>query len=338
MPHIVACRERFWKVIYDTLYFGSAQDGVPPEFCTTLAPGLGMAYRLFNHDCFPPFSNMATAGQLPNDNSFRLTELGLRVDMDGPIAPDMLRSWLRAMSLNVFVDGKLYGEIPPGGYYPPGMTESLDTFLGKSADDDETPQHWADARLDALHVPVLYPSDGGYVIGGRGLLDIQVELRGGRVTFEESNGGRSWIDITRSVENLGATNKLGWAHFDEPGYGVATYKLRCNCTSNLLRVRWYPTESENSIKLTVMAHVNSERALRRPELFQEEPEPPWMRGGFCRFVPIKPSINFLPRQSFHAEMLFSGVGARALSAAHADGLLHGEVAVLLGGQLVRDIH
>ena len=349
MPKIVGAKERMWKVLYDTIAFSNA----PPEH---LIPTFhaGGCHRLFVRAARAHYSN-AERGAMPAGESFRLTEFGLRADLDGPIADDMLRALLRSMTAQLYVGDKRCFDIPPGGFYPPGMTRTVANFVECTertdrdtdgikikplvthhADHDESAQLWASETGTPLGTHVFFPNSAGVEIGSRERLDMQLRVAGGRVTFEQSNNGTDWTDVTRSVVDRGAEDAKGNDWFGSSLGGsapLAGYALYYHCTAQFFRARYWPSAEQNAIRLDVLARggevtVNNDL---------DDSEPPWLRGGYCRFVPVRPTILLPSYQHFWVELTFDGPAARTLEKAHAEGLLRGELAVLLGGVLTRDL-
>jgi hypothetical protein len=343
MPKLVGVKERMWKVLYDTIAFSDA----PPEH---LIPTFraGSCHNLFGRAKRVHYSNIEGNG-LSSGASFRLGEFGLRADLDGPIAEDMLHALLRSTTVQLFVGERECFAIPPGGFYPPGMTETVANFVeyternnrdiagdeikplvARHTDHDESAQLWA-AEANALPgVYMFFPSSTGVEIGSRERLDMQLHARGGRVTFEQSNNGEDWLDVTRSVVDRGAEDTKG-----NEWYGGLPYKfaLFYHCTAKFFRASWLPTNPESAIRLDVLTR-GGELVLNND---LDDLEPPWLRGGYCRFVPVRPTVTLTCFQHFRVELTFDGPAARTLEKAHAEGLLRGELAVLLGGVYTRDI-
>lgn len=352
MAHIVGAREKLWHVLYDTICFG---EGFPPERTRTLTN----SQRLFAQTGFDGhYSNCYCAGQMPAGQSFKLTELGLRVDMDGPIADDMLHAMLRALQLKLIVGNKECVTIPPGGFYPPGMTETVAGFLARSEkhraemeqeegvsieplvrrceDRDESAEVWA----NDLNVPgcghMFFPSEHGYEVGSRNEISIQLRLMNGQVWFEQSNDGEDWLGITPALIDLARGGPLGL--YDDSEIKsiegeVRDFLLACDCRARYLRGRWEPKSETNVLQVRALARG---RDVLLPS-DHDDVEPPWLRGGFCRFVPVRPGITLLSHQNFYVELTFGGAGSRRMEAAAREELLRGEVSVLLGGVLIRDI-
>jgi hypothetical protein len=208
-------KERRWRVFWDTVYFDEAS--MPRQGYTKLDVRAG-PFRMFT-DCYDgsPKTNCYCAGYFPAGYGFSVTEIGVRADLDGPCAEDALHAVLRSMQLELYVGNKECATIPPGGFYPPGLTINRDTLLAVDADRSAT-------------------SDG------------------------------------------------------LPSAPLAL-----------------------------------------------EPAPPWLHGGFCRLLPIKPAITIVPQQNYHVLLRFDGSGLRLLKSLQAEGLLRGELAVLLNGLELRDI-
>jgi hypothetical protein len=203
------------QVFYDTVYFDEV--ALPNVACPLVRPDEQRRMFATSPDGGPR-TNFYGNGCLPAGQSFRLTEFGVRADLDGPVADDMKHAVLRALSLKLVAGNKEVLEVPPGGFYPPGMTMSVEA--------------WS-------------------------------------------------TSIGKRIEDAAGPIK--------------------------------PLESH-----------------------EEEAEPPWLRGGFCRFVPVRLQITLSPFVHFYVELAFVGAAQRMLIAAQREGLLRGELAVLLGGVLTRD--
>jgi hypothetical protein len=290
-----------WKVLYDTAAFSDApREHLIPTFRA------GNSHNLFGHIERPHYTNVGCY-QIPPAAFFRLTEFGLRADLDGPLADDMLRALLRSMTARLLVGERECFAVPPGGFYPPGMTKTVDSFVaGTESNDrdadgvrikplvthdtgqDESAQLWADDLGTPLESIMYYPSAAGAVIDSRTQLTLQLRARGGKVTFEQSNDGKDWCDVTPAVadQTVDAVYAKGHEWFGGELFGggerLSTFCLFYRCMARFFRVRWHPTGDEwNKIELSVLSRGEG-RALNND---LEDPEPSWLRGGFCRFIP-----------------------------------------------------
>jgi hypothetical protein len=108
-PCSSARAEAVGRVLYDTLEFADLH--FEPRRCS--------AYRLFVASSFrPDKSNMDCAGMLPGENTMLVMTVGVRIDLDGPIAEDMLHTILRGSVVQLIVGLKEYVHLPLALLYP----------------------------------------------------------------------------------------------------------------------------------------------------------------------------------------------------------------------------
>jgi hypothetical protein len=126
--------------------------------------------------------------------------------------------------------------------------------VNTTADDrDEAAQPVANDTLAAI-TPVYYPSSAGLEIGNRPWLTIQIGIRDGTLTFESSNDGASWADVTKMIvdRNLGYG---GFASWISPDVATVYYQLEVMCGARYLRALWTPADATSIVIIYVMARA-----------------------------------------------------------------------------------
>ncbi|MFA4974820.1 MAG: hypothetical protein WC683_19640 [bacterium] len=124
-----------------------------------------------------------------------------------------------------------------------------------TADDrDESAQVWANETLAAV-TPVYYPSSSGQEIGNRPWLTIQIGIRDGTLTFESSNDGTAWTDVTRMVVDRGQGGG-GYASWIEVADAATVYyQLELTVGARYVRALWTPDDATSTIIINVMARA-----------------------------------------------------------------------------------
>ncbi|MCK9355574.1 MAG: hypothetical protein M0R22_00265 [Dehalococcoidia bacterium] len=118
---------------------------------------------------------------------------------------------------------------------------------------DESAQPWANETLAAA-TAVYYPSSSGAEIGNRPWLTFQVGIRHGTLTFESSNDGTSWTDVTKTVIDRGQGGG-GYASWVEPDAATVYYQLELVAGARYVRALWTPTDATSIIIIYVMARA-----------------------------------------------------------------------------------
>lgn len=350
MANFFSARERRWNVIYDTM--GLHPDSVPshvPSFSSLMTEhrffGTGHMHLHYQNVCH---------GTVPADRLFRVYGLGLRANLKGPAAGDMLRMLLQSAKLALHVGDREIVTVPPGALVPPGL--GVDALrlthavpVGETndfvCDDfDEQGSTWANARIvegDPL-CAYYFPSAAGWPVGSRKVLDIQLELYDGEVVVEESNddheacGAGGWPPVyVDDLTNGMRRNRVLACTRDH----VKTVKLRHTSTAERVRLRWVPS----GIGATIKANVITCNAMLFSPSFASPDPPPLevlpeaLSGSFCRVMPVRPGITLPSFQNFNVLLSLDGSDLPQLRQAHEEGLLRGELSVLMPGIELRTI-
>jgi hypothetical protein len=235
-------QERRGHVLYDTLDLGEAR--FTPEKCASYRLFCGGSYR-------PDKCNLDSAGALPcGSHSMVVTTLGVRVDLNGPAAEDMLHIILRTGVAQLHLGGREY-----------------------------------------VHLPLarLYPNSGDSVAP----IVLSSEEHGGSVPSGIPTGGPYRTHQEEVLAQAGPA-LLPTVH-------------------GAIEVEALPDELD---------------PLGRPS---------WLRGGYCRFAFVVPSVRIEPMMNFRVDVGFGPYGCGVLQSAKDNGLLRGELVVYLGGVYMRDI-
>lgn len=334
MAHAVSARERLEQVLFDTI--GMQQDDVPPHVAHW--PGMPSYIRLFNGGSGDGNYSNVVHGSMPANVSFKILGLGLRLNLKGPVADDMCSLLLQSLRIELQCGDKSMLGLPPGTFVPPGLGTSIEAVLRNAAalDFDEQPSLWANHTAAVLggEPVIFFPSDQGYPVGSRKVLDIQLSLVQGEVQVEESNDGETWPPVYVHDSSYNAV--INRCHASD-GMASQEFKLRHVCTAERVRLKWRPFAVGARIKAHVLAcNAACVAVASVPDDF-EKSIPARVRGGFCRVMPISPAITLWPHYHFVVGLSLVGRDAQALARAHEEGLLRGELSVLLPGQMMRDI-
>jgi hypothetical protein len=128
--------------------------------------------------------------------------------------------------------------------------------VNTTADDrDEAAQTWANDTLAAA-TAVYYPSSAGQEIGNRTWLTIQIGIRDGTLTFESSNDGTNWNDVTKMVidRSQGGGNYVSWI---SPDVATVYYQLEVNVGARYFRALWTPADATSIVIINVMARAEA---------------------------------------------------------------------------------
>lgn len=101
-------QESLGSVVYDTLDFDECFN---PH----------ATYKLFCRGYRPGKCNLDLPGEFPGHITFDLLSLGVRVDIDGAAADDMLHLVLRSAHVTLYVGQKEWVHLPLALLYPPGI-------------------------------------------------------------------------------------------------------------------------------------------------------------------------------------------------------------------------
>jgi hypothetical protein len=124
-----------------------------------------------------------------------------------------------------------------------------------TADDrDESAQVWANETLAAV-TEVYYPSSAGAEIGNRPWLTIQIGIRDGTLTFQSSNDGTTWTDVTKMVVDRGQGGGGYASWVDTADAAVVTYQLELVAGARYVRALWTPDDATSTIQLFVTARA-----------------------------------------------------------------------------------
>ncbi|MFA4974537.1 MAG: hypothetical protein WC683_18170 [bacterium] len=123
-----------------------------------------------------------------------------------------------------------------------------------TADDrDESAQVWANETLAAADA-VYYPSSSGYEIGNRPWLTIQIGIRDGTLTFQSSNEGTNWTDVTKMVVDRGQGGG-GYASWISPDVATVYYQLEVTCGARYFRALWTPADATSIVIINAMTRA-----------------------------------------------------------------------------------
>jgi hypothetical protein len=244
--------EHVGKVLYDTLEFSDSR--FEPKKCAS--------YRLFCDGSFrPDKSNMDCPGMLPEENTMLVMTVGVRIDLDGPVAEDMLHTILRGSVVQLIVGMKEYVHLPLALFYP----------------------------TSGMSVPPLV-------------------MRTTQVAAGRGPGGGEPEPVAHEHE-----------------YGLGPYRSWQEQAVELAGPPLLPTVHG---AVEVEAGPGELDALGRPS---------WLRGGFCRFAFIVPSVTIRARENFCATWEIGPIGQPILQNVKDSGLLKGELVVYLGGVYSRSL-
>jgi hypothetical protein len=159
----------------------------------------------------------------------------------GTVADSDMVHLVADLSRRLYVRGAAYDEVSGADR---GAVNTI------SDDRDESMQTWAATTDDATD-PDYFPSSSGYEVGNRKWLTFQLGIRDGVVTFESSNDGSVWTDITVMVKDRG-TGLGGYASWSEPDAATVYYQLELVVGSRYVRAKWNPNNATSIIYLYTM--------------------------------------------------------------------------------------
>lgn len=194
----------------------------------------------------------------------------LRVDVLGNVAHDAAdagapvkigfraeQTLITAVADGDRVDGvaDLYGrQVVRDGIAADEVTGANRGAVNTTADDRDESHQVIASQVDDATDPDYFPSSSGYEVGNRPWLTFQLGIRDGVVTFESSNDGTSWTDVTKMVVDRGQGGG-GYASWSEPDSATVYYQLELMCGARYLRVKWDPNNATSIIYCYLIARA-----------------------------------------------------------------------------------